>query len=100
MFVEEVFAAEPFASVHFVHFTQSGFHSVNGSEDIEGVTSFGYGVHVANWKADRCRGTVDSGKGGRHGVGSGIPAGKVDLVRDIGLLAGFLDDAVYESACD
>lgn len=50
--VEEIFPAESFAPVHFIHLAKSSLHPMNGGEDIKGVAGFRNGVHVANWESD------------------------------------------------
>lgn len=100
MLVLEVGAGEAFTFVHFVHFAKGGFHAVEGSEDVEGVAGLGDGVHVADREADGGGGAIDSGEGGGHGIGPGVAAGEVDLVRNVSFLAGFLDDLVDEGAGD
>ncbi len=94
MFVLEIGAGEAFAFVHFVHFAEGCFHSIDGGEDVEGVAGFGDGVHVADREADGGGGAIDAGEGGGHGIGASVAAGDVHLVGDASFAGGFFDEGV------
>ena len=100
MLVLEVGPAQAFAAVHLVHLAEGGFHAVDGREDVEGVSGFGDGVHVADGKTDGGGGAIDPGEGGGHGIGAGVAAGKVDLVGDAGFADRFLNQGIDEGAGD
>lgn len=40
MLILQILSAETFATVHFVHFAEGGFHAVDGGKDVEGVAGF------------------------------------------------------------
>ena len=94
MTVLEVITANALAAVHAVHRLEGLHHAVDRGQHIRGVSGLGNRMHVTDRETDRRGSTVDTGEHRCHRIRAGVPAGEINLIRNLLSPAGLFDQVV------